>query len=154
MLILSTIRGIWHVCMYACILQINHFLTGVGWVGWGVGGGGLLSHLFRFVIFRIFSIVKTHIRYRISRWYWFGRCRRSSAAVTPVKCKCVSRNRFCHIENFAYGEINERSLSTKANVLYSTCVRGTLVSIHIFLQSKLHLSFSNNPLPLITTYSV
>ena len=44
----------------------------------------------------------------------FDRCRRSSAAVTPVKYECDAYNLtviFCKIENFAFGEINERNLS-------------------------------------------
>ena len=44
----------------------------------------------------------------------FDRCRRSSVAVTAVKYESDSRNltsTFFKIENFAYGEINERSLS-------------------------------------------
>ena len=44
----------------------------------------------------------------------FDRCRRSWAAVAPFKYKCDSNNSrgtFGQIENFAYGEINERSFS-------------------------------------------
>ena len=42
----------------------------------------------------------------------FDRCRRSSAAVTPVKYECDANNLTgTFVENFAYGAINERSLS-------------------------------------------
>ena len=86
------------------------------------------------------SIVKTHLRYWISRWHLsnmnviqriqkvlsqdqntcsilyikliFDRCHHSSAAGTPVKYDCDSKNlKLLLQENFAYQEINKQSFS-------------------------------------------
>ena len=44
----------------------------------------------------------------------FDRCRRSSAAATPIKYECDAKNvtgTFARSKIFAYGKINERSFS-------------------------------------------
>ena len=68
-------------------------------------GGGYLANFL--------GIVKTHVRYWISRLYLAG----ISAAelrwyLSIMKVIKKKYNRyFCKIENFAYGEINERTFS-------------------------------------------
>ena len=83
-------------------------------------GGGYKANFLRSVIFRIFCIIKTHVIYWICAFI-FDRCRRSSAAVVPVKYKCCSNNPrgiFCKNEHFACEGINERNFSNP----HSCCV--------------------------------
>ena len=52
-----------------------------------------------------FSIVKTHVRYRISRWYLTG------VAAAQLRWHLSNMNVIERIEHFAYGVINEPRIS-------------------------------------------
>ena len=76
----------------------------------GVGVTKIISSVPLFCV--IFSIVKTHVSYWISRLYLTG----VAAAqlwwhLSDMMWFKESNRYFCKIENFAYGEINERSFS-------------------------------------------
>ena len=76
----------------------------------GGGGGGVLSQFLSFRYFPYFSIVNTHVSYWISRLYLKGVA--AAELRQHLSNRDVSKNNryFCEIENFAYGEINERGL--------------------------------------------
>ena len=71
--------------------EINSRLTDWGMIWRPIWGGGYKANFLRSVIFRNFQFYHNTC-YLFNITFIFDRCRRSSAAVAPVKYKCDSNN--------------------------------------------------------------